>query len=121
MNLSLSSLMRSKAACYWKQYMSSKNEQLNKTARGPMKNIIAVILLVMSFNVIAYDRNDTRQNNSYNPNSYGSPQLYYSAESIRERQELELLNESNRIAKERLEVEREQLQKDKREHGTYGE
>jgi len=46
------------------------------------------------------------------PNSYGSPQLYYSAESIRERQELELLNESNRIAKERLEVEREQLQED---------
>jgi len=86
-----------------------------------MKNIIAVTLMVISFNVIAYDHNDTRQNNSYNLNSYGSPRLYYSAESIRERQELELLKESNRIAKDRLEVEREQLQEDKREHGTYGE
>ena len=103
------------------KYRPSKNEQLNQTARVPMRNIIAVTLLVMSFNVIANDRNDTRQNNSYNPNSYSSPQLYYSAESIRERQELNLLKESNRIATDRLEVEREQLQEDKREHGTYGE
>lgn len=50
--------------------------------------------------------------NPYNPNNYGAPQLYYSSESIRERQEQELLKESNRIAKERLEVDREQLKLD---------
>ena len=75
----------------------------------------------MSLNVIANDRNDNQQNNTYNPNSYGSPQLYYSAESIREREEQALLRESNRIAKEQLEVEREQLEQDKREHETSGE
>lgn len=62
----------------------------------------------MPLNVIANDQNG----NIYNPNSYGAPQLYYSAESIRERQEQELLKESNRIAKERLEVDREQLKLD---------
>lgn len=86
-----------------------------------MKKIIAITLLTTSLNVIAYDRNDDRQVNSYNPHSYGSPQLYYSAESIRERREQELMKESNDIAKERLEVEREQLQEDKREHGSYRE
>ena len=86
-----------------------------------MKNIIAVTVLIISFNVTANDRNDARQSNSYNPNSYGSPQLYYSAESIRERQELELLKESNRIAKDRLDVEREQVQEDKRDYRTNGE
>ncbi len=86
-----------------------------------MKNIIAVTLLIISFNVTANDRNDTRHSNSYNPNSYGSPQLYYSAESIRERQELELLKESNRIAKDRLDIEREQVQEDKRDYRTNGE
>lgn len=62
----------------------------------------------MSVNVNANDQ----AGKTYNPNSYGSPQLYYSAESIRERQEQELLKESNRIAKERLEVDREQLKLD---------
>lgn len=62
----------------------------------------------MPFSVVANDQTG----NTYNPNSYGAPQLYYSAESIRERQEQELLKESNRIAKERLEVEREHFEID---------
>lgn len=62
----------------------------------------------MSLSVIANDQTG----NAYNPNSYGAPQLYYSAESIRERQEQALLKESNRIAKERLEVDRERLEID---------
>ncbi|WP_432742915.1 hypothetical protein ABXJ76_18930 [Methylobacter sp. G7] len=81
-----------------------------------MKKLIAITLLAMSSIVIAYDRQD----NSYNPHSYGSPQLYYSAESIRERREQELMKESNDIAKERLEVDRERLREEKREHEFYG-
>lgn len=63
----------------------------------------------MPFNIIANDHNG----NAYNPHSYGSPQLYYSSESIRERQEQDLLKESNRIAKERLDVDREYFEMDK--------
>jgi hypothetical protein len=86
-----------------------------------MKKIITITLLATSLNILANDRNDDQQGNIYNPHSYGSPQLYYSAESIRERQELELLKESNDIAKERLEIEHEQLQVDKREPAISGE
>lgn len=86
-----------------------------------MKKLILMSVFITSCNVIANDRNDDRQGNSYNPHSYGSPQLYYSAESIRERREQELMKESNSIAKERLEVEREQLHEYKREHAISGE
>lgn len=71
-----------------------------------MKKIIAITLLAIPLSVIANDQTG----NIYHPNSYGAPQLYYSAESIRERQEQELLKESNRIAKERLELDREHLE-----------
>ncbi|MDP1664058.1 MAG: hypothetical protein Q8L79_02950 [Methylobacter sp.] len=81
-----------------------------------MKKIIAITLFATSLNVIAADQSGT----AYNPNSYGAPQLYYSAESIRERREQELMKESNDIAKERLEVERELLREEKREHQSYG-
>ena len=70
--------------------------------------LITITLFLMSANVNANDQ----FGKTYNPNSYGSPQLYYSAESIRERQEQELLKESNRIAKERLEIDREHFEMD---------
>jgi hypothetical protein len=82
-----------------------------------MKKIIAIILLNIPLSVIANDQ----AGNTYNPNSYGAPQLYYSAESIRERQEQELLKESNRIAKERLEVDQQRIQENKLENEISGE
>ena len=83
-----------------------------------MNKIILITLYFISFIVIADDKN---QWNSYPPHSYGSPQLYYSAESIHERREQELMKESNNIAKERLEVERKQLLEDKRDQSISGD
>ncbi|MEI8209807.1 MAG: hypothetical protein WCG16_11420 [Methylococcales bacterium] len=83
-----------------------------------MNKIILITLYFISFIVIADDKN---QWNSYPSYSYGSPQLYYSAESIHERREQELMKESNNIAKERLEVEREQLLEDKRDQSISGD
>ena len=75
-----------------------------------MRKLIATTLLTLSLNAIAYDRDNDKDSNKYNPHSYGAPQLYYSPEARQEREEKELLKESNRIAEERLEIERERLQ-----------
>ncbi|PPK75600.1 hypothetical protein B0F87_10566 [Methylobacter tundripaludum] len=75
-----------------------------------MRKLIATTLLTLSLNAIAYDRDNDKGGNKYNPHSYGAPQLYYSPEARQEREEQELLRESNRIAEERLKIERERLQ-----------
>jgi len=75
-----------------------------------MRKLIATTLLTLSLNAIAYDRDNDKDSNKYNPHSYGAPQLYYSPEARQEREEQQLLRESNRIAKQRLEIERERLQ-----------
>lgn len=74
-----------------------------------MKKSIVVILTMLSENAVS----DDQTGNRYNPHSYGAPQLYYSPESIREREEQALLRESNQLAKERLEVEQERLQQER--------
>lgn len=76
-----------------------------------MKNPIAIVLIAFPLYAIAADQQDS---NKYNPHSYGAPQLYYSPEAKQEREEQELLRESNRIAQERLEIERERLEDDRR-------
>ena len=47
-----------------------------------------------------------------------SPQLYYSPESIRERQTHEVIKQSNSIAREKLEFEHERLCEEKFDYGT---
>lgn len=75
-----------------------------------MKKLFSILIFALSFCVSAYDKNERTEENSYNPHSYGAPTLYYSPEARREREEIQELRNSNRIAKERLEVEKEQLQ-----------
>lgn len=48
----------------------------------------------------------------YGPHSYGAPTLYYSHESIQQRQELELLQKSNEIAEKQFNLEVEQLRRE---------
>lgn len=73
------------------------------------------------FNANAYELKDERNSNEYNPHSYGSPELYYSTESMRERKTQALIKQSNDIAKERLEIERKRLRDERREYGDYSE
>ena len=74
-----------------------------------MKKSIVVILTMLSANAVSEDQ----KGNRYNPHSYGAPQLYYSPESIRDREEQTLLREANQLARERLEVEQERLQQER--------
>ncbi len=75
----------------------------------------------MPLTTMALDSHTDRHDKIYNSQSYGSPQLYYDPESILERKTQELIKESNGIAKETLEIERERLQYEKREYGVYSE
>jgi hypothetical protein len=68
--------------------------------------LLLLVALTSSCSVMAVE-------NDYRPAiRYGSPQLYYSHESIVQRQELELLQKSNEIAKRRFELEVEQLRQE---------
>lgn len=75
-----------------------------------MKNLFSILIFTLSFSVSAYDNNDSPDSSSYNRNSYSAPTLYYSPEGRHEREEIQELKESNNIAKEKLEIEKEQLQ-----------
>lgn len=86
-----------------------------------IKKIIPIILCGAAFTTTADEFKGDHHDDNYNHHSYGSPQLYYSPESIRERRTQELIKESNDIAKENLEIERERLQYEKREYGVYSE
>lgn len=80
-----------------------------------MKNLIMfTVLFVISQSANA--RGYAYEPHIYNPSSYGSPTLYYSHESIQERQELELLQRSNEINERRLNLELEQLNMEDAEH-----
>lgn len=82
-----------------------------QSKRSIMKKLIAVALLILSATAIAADQ----QGNRHNPNSYGSPQLYYSSEAMHEREEERALKEATQIERERLEIERQRLlQEEKR-------
>lgn len=83
------------------------------------KKIIFIILCGAVLNATADDSNKYHHDNSYNRHSYGMPQLYYSQESIRERKTQELIKESNEIAKEHLNIDRERLKYEKREYDGY--
>jgi len=75
-----------------------------------MKKLISIMLFLLAFNASAFDKSESNNEIKYNSHSYGAPTLYYSTEGKREREEQELLKESNRINQEQLNVEREQLQ-----------
>lgn len=66
-----------------------------------MKLIITIAIIVFSQGALA---------DSFSLENYGAPQLYYSKQAIQQRQEQELLKQSNDIATKQLEVEKDQLQ-----------
>ncbi len=71
-----------------------------------MKKSVTMVLLTLSFSVFGEGKNDA---SNYNANSYGSPKLYYSHESIQERKKLDLLKKSNDIYREHLELEKSHI------------
>jgi cell shape-determining protein MreC len=76
-----------------------------------MKTSIAIILLASSFSAYAYD-NHASDSVSQIQERLRQP-MYYSPERLQEMRELEELKESNNLAREHLQLERDRISEER--------